>query len=153
MQVSGIVSKRVINESAVLYSSRHSCNTAHSRSIWSMVRVWPQWWQVVGGPRDKIWDFVAYVWPIRSRVYVQLHPTWFEPAAGCRSWPVVSNLHSGHPPEDICHDQGSPSPAGQLFHFRLCHNGLVSSRNEYVCEKCWRFVFVVSYMYTRYVLW
>ena len=32
----------------------------------SMVRIWPQCWQVVGGPRDKIWDFVALVWPIRS---------------------------------------------------------------------------------------
>ena len=33
-----------------------------------MVRVWPQCWQVVGSPRDKIWDFVAFVWPILSRV-------------------------------------------------------------------------------------
>ena len=33
-----------------------------------MVSVWPQWWQPVGGPRDKIWDLVALVWPIRSRV-------------------------------------------------------------------------------------
>ena len=23
-----------------------------------MVSVWPQWWQTVGGPRDKIWDFL-----------------------------------------------------------------------------------------------
>ena len=44
------------------------CNTAHSRSMCSMVRVWPQCWEVVGGPRDNIWDFVALVWPIRSRV-------------------------------------------------------------------------------------
>ena len=50
------------------YSSRHSCNTAHYRSIWSIVSVWPQWWQVVGVPRDKIWDLVALVWPIRRRV-------------------------------------------------------------------------------------
>ena len=28
----------------------------------------PQCWQIVDGPRDKIWDFVALVWPIRSRV-------------------------------------------------------------------------------------
>ena len=35
--------------------------------------------------------------------HVQLHPTYFEPAAGCRSWPVVSNPHSAHPPEDLCH--------------------------------------------------
>ena len=34
----------------------------------SIVRVWPQCWQAVGGPRDMIWDFVALVWPIRSRV-------------------------------------------------------------------------------------
>ena len=33
MQVSGIVWKRAFNESTVQYSSRHSCNTAHSRSI------------------------------------------------------------------------------------------------------------------------
>ena len=33
-----------------------------------MVSVWPQWWQPVRGPRDKIWDLVALVWPIRSRV-------------------------------------------------------------------------------------
>ena len=33
-----------------------------------MVTVWPKCWQAVGGPRDKIWDFVAFVWPIRSRV-------------------------------------------------------------------------------------
>ena len=26
-----------------------------------MVSVWPQWWQPVGGPRDKIWDLVALV--------------------------------------------------------------------------------------------
>ena len=33
-----------------------------------MVSVCPQWWQPVGGPRDKIWNLVALVWPIRSRV-------------------------------------------------------------------------------------
>ena len=77
-------------------------------------------------------SLVALVLVSRNRdlCHVQLHPTWFEAAAGWRSWPVVSNLHSGHPPEDLCHGQGSPSPAGQLLHFRLCHNGLVSSRNE-----------------------
>ena len=68
MHVSGIVSKRVFNESAGLYSSRLSSYTAHSRSIWSIVSVWPQWWHVVGGPRDKIWNLVALVWPIRNRV-------------------------------------------------------------------------------------
>ena len=39
MQVSGIVLKRVFNESTAYYSSQHSCNTAHSMSIWSMVSV------------------------------------------------------------------------------------------------------------------
>ena len=43
-------------------------NTVHSRSMCSIVRVWPKCWQAVGGPRDKICDFVALVWPIRSRV-------------------------------------------------------------------------------------
>ena len=33
-----------------------------------MVRVWPQCWKAVVGPRDNILDFVAFVWPIRSRV-------------------------------------------------------------------------------------
>ena len=55
-------------ESVVQYLSRLCCNTAQSRSICSMVRVWPQCWQVVGGPQDKIWDFVAFVWPIRNQV-------------------------------------------------------------------------------------
>ena len=49
-------------------SSRLCCNTVHSRSMCSIVRGWPQCWQAVGGPRDKMWDFVALVWPIRSRV-------------------------------------------------------------------------------------
>ena len=48
------------------YSSRHSCNTAHSMSIWPTLSVWPQWWQAVGGPRDKKWHLVALVWPIWS---------------------------------------------------------------------------------------
>ena len=38
MQVSGIVSKRAFNESTVYYSSQHSCNNAHSSSIWSTGR-------------------------------------------------------------------------------------------------------------------
>ena len=33
-----------------------------------MVRVWPQWWQAVGGPLDKMRDFGALVWLIPSRV-------------------------------------------------------------------------------------
>ena len=33
-----------------------------------MVSVSPRWWQPVGGPRDRIWDLVALVWPIWSRV-------------------------------------------------------------------------------------
>ena len=32
-----------------------------------MVRVWPQCGQAVGGPRDKIWDFVLLLWTLRSR--------------------------------------------------------------------------------------
>ena len=46
-----------------------TCNTVHSISMCLMVRVWwPQCLQFVGGPRDKIWDFVALVWPILSWV-------------------------------------------------------------------------------------
>ena len=43
------------------------CNTVHSRGMCSIVRVWPQCWKAVGGPRDKILDFLALVWLIRSR--------------------------------------------------------------------------------------
>ena len=53
-----------------LFSIHHDffCNTLHSKSMCSIVRVWPQCWQVFSGPCDKIWDFVALVWLIRSRV-------------------------------------------------------------------------------------
>ena len=51
-----------------VYSSWHSCYTTHFRSLWSIVSFWPQLWQAVAGPRDKIWDLVALVWPIRSMV-------------------------------------------------------------------------------------
>ena len=159
MQVSGIVSKRVFNESAVQYSSRHSCNSAHARSIWSMVSVWPQWWQAVGYPRDKIWDLVAFVWPFRSWVIktssalvkccilsvapvlvswyryicrVQLHPTWFGPTAAGRSWPVASNLFNVHLPVGLCLNQGSLLLVGPLCHCPQCHSGLISSRNKRV---------------------
>ena len=85
-----------------------------------MVSVWPQWRKPVGSPRDRIWDLVTLVWPIRSRVittslalvrcwqfssvapvlvsqdrdlcHVQLHPTWFDPTSECRSWPVVTHI-------------------------------------------------------------
>ena len=99
-----------------------------------MVSVWPQWWQPVGGPRDKIWDLVALVWPIRSRVITtssalvrcwnffggpvlvsqdrdlcqaQLHPTLFEPTSECKSWAMVSYLYSGHLPVGLCLGRGS----------------------------------------------
>ena len=82
------------------------------------------WWPLYGRVGSvQLWlsagiSSVALVLVLRNRdlCHVQLHPTWFDPAAGCRIWPVVSNLHSGHLSEDLCHGQGSPSPAGQLFH-------------------------------------
>ena len=125
-----------------------------------MVSVWPQWWQPVGGPRDKIWDLVALVWPIRSRwlqplqlwlgagislvaqvlvsqdrdlCHVQLHPTWFESTSECRSWPVVSYLYSGHLLVGLYLGWGSLLLVGPLFHFHQCHSGLVPSRNEHMC--------------------
>ena len=123
-----------------------------------MVNVWPQWWQTVGGPWDKIWDLVACVWPIRSRVittssalvrcwnlfggsssrgrnlcHVQVHPIWFEPISECRSWPGASYLYNGHLPVGLYLGRGSLLLVGLLFHFHQCHNGLVSSRNEHVC--------------------
>ena len=82
--------------------------------IWSMVSVWPQWWQPVGGPRDKIWDLVArardepaatplapardlvaLVWPIRSRVIIILKCLkmwcgWFNFET---TWCSTLNLH------------------------------------------------------------
>ena len=155
MQVSGIVSKRVFSESAVYHSSTHPCHTAHTRSIWSMVSVWPQWWQAVGGLRDKICDFAALVWPGWSWVianyaalvkcwnffggpsisrgrdlcHVQLHPTWCEPTVGCRSWPLV--LYCG--PVGLCLGQGSILLVAPPFHYPRCHSALVSSRNKPVC--------------------
>ena len=128
-----------------------------------MVSVWPQWWQPVSGPRDKIWDLVALVWPIRSRAittssalvrcwnssvapvlvsqdrdlcHAQLHPTWFEPTSECRSWPVVSYLYSGHLPVGLCLSPGSLLLVGPLFHFRQCHSGLVPSRNAIKGATC-----------------
>ena len=108
----------------------------------------------------KIWDLVALVWPIRSRVistssalvkcwnflgcpsvgsrgrdlcHVQLHPTWFEPTAECRSWAVASNLYSGHLPVGLYLGRESLLLVGPLFHFPQCHSGLVSSRNGRMC--------------------
>ena len=130
-----------------------------------MVSVWPQRWQPVGGPQDKIWDLVAMVWPIRCRViihhlqlwlgagislvtpvlvsqdkdlcHVQLHLTWFEPTSECRSWPVVSYLYSGHLPVSLYLGRRFLLLVGPLFHFRQCHSGLVPSRNEHVCTCQW----------------
>ena len=125
-----------------------------------MVRVWPQCWQVVGGPRDKIWDFVALVWPIRSRVIttssalVRCWNFFRGPSVGFtryRSLPcidtshlvwtscliksllMVSNLHSEQLSAGLCHVQGSLSLAGPLPHYPQCHNGLAPSRSEHVC--------------------
>ena len=130
-----------------LRSIRHDIPVthAHSRGIWPMASVWPQRWQTFGGPRYKIWDWV--VWPTRSRAmtssalvkclkffggpsvsrdrglyHVQLHPTWFEPAAKYRSWPVASNLYSGQLPVGLCLSQGSVLWVGPLFHFPQCHS-------------------------------
>ena len=137
MQVSGIVSKRAFNESTVKYSSQHSCNTAHSKSIWSMVTVWPQWWQTVSGHRDKIWDLVdlALMLALRYRdlCHLQPHTTWFDPISECRSWPDASHLYRGYLPVGLYLDRGSHLLVGLLFHFLQCHSGLVSSRNEHVC--------------------
>ena len=43
----------------------------------------------------------------RDLCHVQPHPIWLGPTAGYRSWPVASNLHSGHLSEGLCHGQGS----------------------------------------------
>ena len=138
--------------------SRHSCNTAHSRSIWSMVSVWPQWWQsaVLGTRYGTLWPLydqsqVGWLQPLqlwlnagislevpvlvsrdKDLCHVQLHLTWFEPTDECRSWPVASNLYNGHLTMSLCLDQGSLLQVGPLFHFPQCHSGLVSSRNRHV---------------------
>ena len=117
-----------VSQLCIIRQDIRVCQTAHARSIWSMVSVWPQLWQTVGCPRDKIWDFVALVWPVRSWVianysalvkcwnfvggpsisrgrdlcHVQLHPTSFEPTAGCRSWPLALNLYYGRLPVGLC---------------------------------------------------
>ena len=57
----------------------------------------------------------------RDLCHVQLHPTW-----------LVSYLYSGHLPVGLYLGRGSLLLVGPLFHFRQCHSGLVSSRNERV---------------------
>ena len=104
----------------------------------SFVRVRPQCWQAVGGPRDKIWDFVALVWPIRSRVITTssaLVRCWnlLGGPVECKSLPVASNLQSGQSLVGLCHGQGSPLLAGPLSHSPLCHNGLAPNRNRHGC--------------------
>ena len=102
----------------------------------SIVRVWPQYWQAVGGPRDKIWDFVALVCPIQemqiSTMYRHI-PLNFGPPVECKSLPVASNLQSGQSLVGLCHGQGSPLLAGPLSHSPLCHNGLAPSRSGHKC--------------------
>ena len=52
-----------------LCSIRHDIPAPlHTPGAYGQCWVWPQWWQAVGGPQGKIWDLVALVWPIRSRV-------------------------------------------------------------------------------------
>ena len=53
----------------------NSCSTHHDSvatlyipGVCAQLSVWPQCWQAVGGPWDKIWDFVTLEWPICSRV-------------------------------------------------------------------------------------
>ena len=94
-----------------------------------------EWWQPL-----QLWlgagtSSVAPVLVSQDRdiCHVQLYPTWFEPTSECRSWPVVSNLYSGHLPVGLYLGRGSLSLVGPLFHFRQCHSGLVPSRNEHMC--------------------
>ena len=72
----------------------------------------------------------------RDLRHVQLHPTWFEPAVGCRGWSVVSKLHNGHPPEGLYHGQGSPSPTCfKIPHWRIfsqSHTLYVMSRQTWM---------------------
>ena len=69
----------------------------------------------------------------RGLCRVQLHPTWFEPTAECRIWPVAWNLYSGPLPVGLCLGQCYLLLIDPLFHFPQCHIGLVSSRNENLC--------------------
>ena len=112
---------------------------------------------VLGG---KMWDFVALIWPIRSRVittlsalvrwwnclvvpvlvsrdtdlyHVMIHPTWFGPPVGYMSLLVASNLHSEQLSTGLCHGHGSLLLAGQLSHYPQCHNGLAPSRSGHKC--------------------
>ena len=123
-----------------------------------MLNVWPQWWKAAGGPRDKRWDLgpwygqfeVGWSQPLqlwlnaeislvapglvsRGLGHAQLHRTWFEPTAECRSRPVASNLCSGHLPVGLFLGRGSLLLVSPLSHFPKCHSGLESSRTEQVC--------------------
>ena len=125
-----------------------------------MVRVWQQCRQAVPYLRDKIWDFVALVWPIRSRVITTFsalvrcrdlldgpsvgfrwyrslpcidtsHLIWTSPCI--KYLPVTSNLRSEQLPMGLCHGQRSPLLAGLLHHSPQCHNGLAPSRSGHEC--------------------
>ena len=113
------------------------------------------WWS-----SGKIWDFVALVWPIRSRVIttssalVRCRNILGGPSVGFRryrslpcidtshliwtscwiwSLPVASNLQSGQSSVGLFHGQGSPLLAGPLSNSPLCHNGLAPSRSGHKC--------------------
>ena len=119
MQVSWIVSKWAFNESTVYYLSHTpgaygQCSVSdHNGSKWSKVigqdmglgglaLVWTILSQAIttSSALVKCWDFFGglSVGFKRDLYHVQPSPTWLGPAAGYRSWPVVSNLHSGHSP-------------------------------------------------------
>ena len=74
---------------------------------------------------------ITHIYP-RDLCHVQLHPTWFEPTSECMSWPVALNMYSGHFSVGLYLGRGSLLLVGPLFHFRQCHSGLVSSRNEHI---------------------
>ena len=101
-----------------------------------MVRVWPQCWQAVGGPRDKMCDFVALVWPIRSLVIttssalVRCLNFLGAPSVGYRNSWQASNLHSEQLSVGLYHGQGSPLLAGPLSRYPQCHNGLAPSKKR-----------------------
>ena len=84
----------------------------------------------------RYWNFwvdLALASRTRDLCHEKIYPTWFEPAAGYRSWLAASDLYSEHLPMGQCPGQGFILLAGLKVLFPQCHNGSVFTRIEHMC--------------------
>ena len=109
MQVSGIVSKRVFNESTVYYSLRLSCNTEH------ITRAYGQW-SAFDHNGDKqsvvLWTRYATSWPWNGQIevgWLQAFPLWLSTWISSMAPVLVSR------DIDLCRVQLHPTWLNQLL--------------------------------------